>query len=65
MEQLFTAVPNLDWQGLPPGVGRPVQERSFTSLDAARDWLKERKCGGAISAFDGHDFKVVERVPSG
>jgi hypothetical protein len=67
MEQLFTAVPNLDWQGLPPAVGRPVQEKSFTSIDAARAWLKERKSGGAISGFDPgiNDFRVFEIVRPG
>jgi hypothetical protein len=63
----FTAVSELTWQGLPPNnaPGQQPEERTFLTLFLAREWLKEKKCGGVIRHFDGVDVRVVERVPPG
>jgi len=67
MEQQFTAISNLTWQGLPVtnAPGQQAEERVCKTQDEARAWLKEKKCGGAIRCFDGRDVRVVERIPAG
>lgn len=59
--KFFNAVSNCDWRGLPVAVGRPPDTQLFRSLEDARTWLREKRCGGSISDGD----RIVEEIPPG
>jgi len=61
MAKTFTAISNFTWDGLPVAQGRPGDEQTFDSHEAAREWLKQKRCGGSISDGD----RVVEEIPPG
>ena len=60
------AISNLDPYGLPPEVsGLRGQEMSFPSKEAAIAWLRNLRCGGAISYHNGKDFQSERVAPPG
>jgi hypothetical protein len=62
--ETFTAVLNV-LPEIAVITGRQHEERTFTALEPARQWIKEKRCGGAIRRFDGVDVRIIERIPPG
>jgi hypothetical protein len=60
----FHAISNLTWDNqIAARVGQPAHEQYFDTEAEARDWLRAKRGGGAISFHDGKDFRSIRVEP--